>query len=89
MIRFLKYKVKCNKKGEPYLTRLIRVYYNIQRNNKINENLKSTTLNKIYEIVKTRNSNDIKKAARIEMKKDYADNVYSLFCNYIILTGEL
>lgn len=89
LLKIDKYEIKCNDNGTPYITSVIRIYYKVQKNNRLSENKKSLILNKLYEIISKRSPDDIKSAARKEMTKKYSDNIYSLFCNYIILTGEL
>jgi predicted RNA binding protein with dsRBD fold (UPF0201 family) len=81
--------LKCDSNGLPLLTKVIRMYFKIQKNNKLKESRKTKILNKLYNIIKERSSEEIKNAARKELTKSYIDNVYSLYCNYIILTGEL
>jgi len=89
MKKFLRYKVSKCKDGRFGLSRLIRIYFMIQKLNKSSKGNIPEVLNTVYDEILKYDLKDIKIAARKEIKKEYADNVYELYCQYIILTGRV
>jgi len=91
MKKFLRFKVKKCKDGRFVLSRLIRVYFLIQKLNSYSgeESDIYDILNEVYNEILKYDVKSRKIAAKKEIRKSYVDNFYELYCQYIILTGEV
>jgi len=74
--------------GKLSLRKLVRSYYKIQRTQTIKDEDKQEALDKIYSKFSDYTAAEIKEAAIKEIK-NIEDNVYEIFCQYIVLTGEV